>query len=88
MLGCLHDAWKQPPIKSAALKNALSFIKVLQELDMTTSPPPEAHIYPNGLEKILTALKDLKFGSVEVTVHEGRIVQIERREKHRLNLPI
>jgi hypothetical protein len=39
-------------------------------------------------EKLLAALKNLRFGSVEITVHEGRIVQIERREKLRLNLPL
>ena len=30
----------------------------------------------------------LKFGSVEITIHEGRIVQIERKEKVRLNISI
>ena len=41
-----------------------------------------------SLEKILKAMADLKFGSVEITVHEGRIVQIERKEKVRLNISI
>lgn len=31
------------------------------------------------------ALAGLRFGTVEVTVHNGRIVQIERREKVRLD---
>jgi hypothetical protein len=39
------------------------------------------------LRKILEALRDLRFGSVEITVHEGRIVQIERKEKLRVNAP-
>ena len=39
-----------------------------------------------SLEKILKAMADLKFGSVEITVHEGRIVQIEEKEKVRLNI--
>lgn len=38
--------------------------------------------------KILEALGGLRFGSVEITVHEGRIVQIERKEKLRLNIPL
>ncbi|MFO1520522.1 MAG: YezD family protein [Kiritimatiellia bacterium] len=25
-------------------------------------------------------MRDVKFGSVEITVHEGRVVQVERRE--------
>ena len=37
-------------------------------------------------ERILSALRGLRFGSVEITVHEGRIVQIERKEKERLNI--
>ncbi|MDF9392247.1 MULTISPECIES: YezD family protein [Methylococcus] len=32
---------------------------------------------------IIQALTGLRFGSVEITVHEGRVVQIERREKFR-----
>ena len=31
------------------------------------------------------ALAGLRFGTVEITVHNGRIVQIERREKVRLD---
>jgi len=41
-----------------------------------------------AIERILTALKGLKFGAVEITLHEGRIVQIERKEKQRLNLSV
>jgi len=40
-----------------------------------------------ALEKIVDALRDLQFGSVEITVHEGRIVLIERKERLRLNIP-
>lgn len=35
------------------------------------------------IEQIVQALSGLEFGAVEVTVHHGRIVQIERREKLR-----
>ncbi len=38
-------------------------------------------------ERIEAALHGLRFGSVEITVHYGRIVQIERREKLRLDTP-
>lgn len=37
--------------------------------------------------KILEALHGLRFGGVEIVVHDGRIVQIERKEKLRLNIP-
>lgn len=48
--------------------------------------PSTDSLNDEGLQKILKAMADLKFGSVEITVHEGRIVQIERKEKVRLNV--
>lgn len=39
------------------------------------------------LREIQTALQGLKFGSVEITVHNGQVVQIERKEKFRLQPP-
>ncbi|TWH77477.1 hypothetical protein LX59_00394 [Azomonas agilis] len=36
------------------------------------------------LREIQTALRDLRFGAVEITVHNGQVVQIERKEKFRL----
>ena len=39
------------------------------------------------LREIQAALNGLKFGSVEITVHNGQVVQIERKEKIRLQQP-
>ncbi len=39
------------------------------------------------LEKIREFIEDVRFGSVTVIVQDGRIVQIERNEKLRLNSP-
>lgn len=50
------------------------------------TPAPQTDTTAVITTKILDALRGLRFGSVEITVHEGRIVQIERREKFRLNL--
>jgi hypothetical protein len=36
------------------------------------------------LAAVAQALRGLRFGSLEIVVHEGRIVQLERREKVRL----
>jgi hypothetical protein len=33
---------------------------------------------------VARALRGLRFGSVEIVVHDGRVVQIERRERVRL----
>ena len=35
--------------------------------------------------KILLAIKDIRFGSVEVVIHDSKVVQIERKEKTRLD---
>lgn len=36
------------------------------------------------IQQILEDLKRMKFGSVEIVVHNGQIVQIEKKEKIRL----
>ncbi len=35
-------------------------------------------------ETILAAIGSLRYGSVEVTVHDGRVVMIDKRERIRL----
>lgn len=37
------------------------------------------------IQLLVTLVKDLRFGTVELTVHEGTIVQIDRKEKYRFN---
>ena len=39
----------------------------------------------DALQAVTAALHDLRFGSVEIVVHDGRIVQVERREKVRVS---
>lgn len=36
-------------------------------------------------KKVLEALKGIRYGSVEIVIHDSRIVQIERKEKVRLD---
>jgi hypothetical protein len=47
----------------------------------TTNP------YSDGAveQAILLALKGIRFGSVEIIVHDSRVVQIERKEKTRFD---
>lgn len=45
----------------------------------TRSPAPPA----DPLDIIRMALANLRFGSLSVTVHDGRVVQIEITEKRR-----
>ena len=35
--------------------------------------------------RILELVRSIRFGSLEIVVHEGKVVQIERREKLRLD---
>ncbi|MFC2974786.1 sulfur starvation response protein OscA [Azotobacter bryophylli] len=44
----------------------------------------EGHDEATILREIRAALHGLRFGSVEITVHNGQVVQIERKEKFRL----
>jgi hypothetical protein len=47
-------------------------------------PHETASQIPGGvLQEIVRALEQLRFGSVEIVVHEGKVTQIERREKIR-----
>jgi hypothetical protein len=36
--------------------------------------------------ELLGALKGLRYGTVEVTIHEGRVVQIDRHDRRRYPL--
>lgn len=49
----------------------------------TTSPSSDRAIE----QAILLALKGIRFGSVEIIVHDFKVVQIERKEKTRFDRP-
>jgi hypothetical protein len=42
------------------------------------------HDFDLGLQ-IVQAVKGIRFGSVEITIHDGNVVQIERKEKLRFD---
>lgn len=56
------------------------------EVSQEKKPGPEAsqRIDPSITEAILVAIGSLRYGSVEVTVHDGRVVMIDKRERIRL----
>ena len=39
------------------------------------------------IQELTHAIQQLRYGSVEITVHDGRVTQIERREKVRFQSP-
>jgi hypothetical protein len=47
------------------------------ELDKERSPDIE--------QQILRAIKNVRYGSVEIIIHDSKVVQIERKEKIRLD---
>lgn len=42
---------------------------------------------PGVLNTLAELMRGMRFGSIEIVVHEGRVTQIERREKLRLEQP-
>ena len=54
----------------------------------TSQPAPKteaARLLEESLASVREALNGLKYGNVLLTVHEGRVVQIDVTEKKRLN---
>ena len=55
----------------------------------TTTPgqvEPEAlPLPPSLLRELREALLTIRFGAIELVIHDGRVVQLERREKIRLD---
>ena len=39
----------------------------------------------HAIREIIRAVRSVNFGSVEIVIHDSRIVQIERKEKLRLD---
>lgn len=37
------------------------------------------------LGKVLDAVRQIKYGYIQLTIQDGRVIQIDRTEKHRLN---
>ena len=42
---------------------------------------------PTIEQTLLQALKGLRYGSVEILIHDSKIVQIERKERFRFTTP-
>lgn len=52
---------------------------------MNTPNPSGKDWSPDIEQEILRAVRNLRFGSVEIIVHDSKVVQIERKEKIRLD---
>lgn len=40
------------------------------------------------LQELARALRSIRFGAIELVVHDGRVVQLETREKVRLQIDV
>jgi hypothetical protein len=45
----------------------------------------EKSVEHRTLSSILEAVRQIRYGSIEIVIHDGRIVAIEKREKVRLD---
>jgi len=55
----------------------------INKVDIEDNPePPDGDSWER---KVIDAVRGIRYGSVEVVVHDAQVVQIERREKVRLD---
>ena len=45
----------------------------------------QAQLAPEIADQIVSILQGIRFGSVEIVIHDGKVVQIERKEKIRFD---
>lgn len=50
--------------------------------------PAASDAPPEIVRRVLRALAGLDYGSVEIVVHERKVVQIDRRQKSRFSRPL
>lgn len=62
-----------------------AFLSEAKYMALSNSRPVQTGPDERSLQRILDAIKDLRYGSVEVVVHDGKVVQIERKEKIRID---
>ncbi|MDN4142663.1 YezD family protein [Bacillus velezensis] len=46
----------------------------------------KGNVDPHVIEKIISALEKLDFGTVQITVHNSQVTQIDKVEKYRFSL--
>lgn len=51
-------------------------------------PEADQLLPPALLQELRRALGSMRYGSIELVVHEGRVVQLERREKVRMDIGV
>lgn len=49
----------------------------------TDEAPAQREAVPRAVQTVLDALDKLRFGAIQLTVHEGKLVQVDVTERHR-----
>lgn len=66
----------------------MSFRQHSAAISGASEPEPASYAPSNELvAELIRAIRGIRYGSVEVTIHDSRVVQIERREKRRFEVP-
>ena len=52
---------------------------------MTQGSHDPLPIPPALLQELREALRSIRYGTIEIVIHDGRVVQLERREKIRFD---
>ena len=59
----------------------------LSSASISTSPASAVPLPPDWLAIVRAKVEGLRFGVVQIVVHDGKVTQIERTEKTRLSGP-
>ena len=59
----------------------------LSSASLSSSPAPAVPHLPDWLAIVRAKVEGLRFGVVQIVVHDGKVTQIERTEKTRLTGP-
>jgi hypothetical protein len=54
--------------------------------DLTDGPAPELPLPAALTRELALALRSIRYGAIELVIHDGQVVQLERREKVRFEL--
>ena len=68
----------------------ISTLLIMSTKQLRDDEPKQGEIKessPSWLELVRDQVNSLKFGTVQITVHDSRVTQVERLEKVRLDRP-
>jgi hypothetical protein len=71
----LAALWSGPPER----------IEALMSKDTGRTGGGDKKPLPDAIQSVLEALSQLKFGAIQLTVHEGKLVQVDVTERKRFS---